>query len=231
MVRLTTLFAFALLLPHLAVADPPPPLQAVVWRDGAREASLRLTGRVMADYRAFDPEGEADTFTFRRVRFGFDARALGWLRLRVELDATSKAELADGFADLALHPAVILRAGQFKLPFSLDELTSSLFFDLNERSMLTAIAPNRDRGVELLATPLSWLTCEIALANGAGVDPETVGIRTCRQPAHRAVEPALKPPPAAIRTVARKQGCDFDPDSDPDPDLVANPSLQPRAGR
>lgn len=164
------LVVFALLLPGLAVADPASPLRAVVWQDAASDASLQLTGRVMADYRDYDHEGSADTFTFRRVRFGFDARALGFLRLRVELDATSRAELADGFAELILHPAITLRAGQFKLPFSFDELTSSLFFDLQERSMLTAITPKRDRGVEALGSPLPWLTYEVALANGAGVN-------------------------------------------------------------
>jgi len=164
------LLALALLFPHLAVADPAVPLRAVVWQNAASTASLRLTGRVMADYRDYDHEGSADTFTFRRVRFGFDTRALGWLRLRVEADLTHGAELADGFVALRLHPALTVRAGQFKLPFSLDELTSSLFFDLNERSMVTAIAPNRDRGVEILGTPLPWLTYEVAVANGAGVN-------------------------------------------------------------
>ncbi|RMF87834.1 MAG: hypothetical protein D6739_00970, partial [Nitrospirae bacterium] len=155
-----------------AAAGAAAPLRPVVWEAAAARASLRLTGRVMADYRAFDPEGQADTFTFRRVRFGFDARALGWLRLRVELDATGKATLADGFVDLQLQRWLTVRAGQFKLPFSLDELTSSLFFDLDERSLLTAIAPNRDRGVELVAAPAAWLTAELALANGAGTELE-----------------------------------------------------------
>ncbi|RMF81251.1 MAG: hypothetical protein D6739_09425, partial [Nitrospirae bacterium] len=100
--RHALLLALTLLLPRPAAAGAAAPLRPVVWEAAAARASLRLTGRVMADYRAFDPEGQADTFTFRRVRFGFDARALGWLRLRVELDATGKATLADGFVDLQL---------------------------------------------------------------------------------------------------------------------------------
>ncbi|HBB40973.1 MAG: hypothetical protein COW73_09865 [Nitrospirae bacterium CG18_big_fil_WC_8_21_14_2_50_70_55] len=168
--RQATVLLLVLLLPAAVTADPATPLRAVVWEDAANQASLQLTGRVMADYRTYDHDGVADTFTFRRVRFGFDGRALGWLRLRVEIETAAKAELSDGFADLILHPALTVRAGQFKLPFSFDELTSSTFFDLQERSMFTALAPNRDRGVEVLGAPLAWLTYELALANGSGVN-------------------------------------------------------------
>ena len=44
-------------------------------------------------------------------------------------------------------PELRFRAGQFKVPFSLEELTSSRHLDFVERSLINELAPSYDRGV------------------------------------------------------------------------------------
>jgi phosphate-selective porin OprO/OprP len=140
------------------------------WSQPEAGASLRLTGRAMVDYRQFDHEGTADTFTFRRVRFGFAAILYQDFGLRVEVDATDDVTLADGFVNYRQSDALQLQAGQFKVPFSFDELASSLFFDLQERSLLTNLAHNRDRGVMVHGQPQPWISYALGVFNGSGVN-------------------------------------------------------------
>jgi len=153
-----------------AATDDPGGFRGFRWSDPASGFELRSTGRAMVDYRHFDHDEVADTFTFRRVRFGFATTLFEDFALRVEIDATGDATLADGYVDYHHSDGVQLRAGQFKVPFSLDELTSSLFFDLQERSLLTNLAHNRDRGVMVYGRPRPWLTYALGVFNGAGVN-------------------------------------------------------------
>lgn len=55
--------------------------------------------------------------------------------------------LQTGYLEFAFLPELQLRAGQFKVPFSLEELTSSRFIDFVERSLINELAPARDVGI------------------------------------------------------------------------------------
>jgi len=159
-----------LLVTAVPSAADPGTFRGFSWSQPEAGASLRLTGRAMVDYRQFDHDGSADTFTFRRVRFGLAATLYEDFDLRVEVDATDDATLADGLVNFRHSDALQLQAGQFKVPFSLDELTSSLFFDLQERSLLTNLAHNRDRGVMVHGRPRPWLSYALGVFNGGGVN-------------------------------------------------------------
>src|SRR5918996_208854 len=117
---------------------------------------LELGGRLQADYHGV--EGGARTLTgskldsqflVRRARFEVDGRLYRWIGFKVEADFTEGVSLKDAYLDLRFFPELRFRAGQFKVPFSLEELTSSRFIDFVERSLVNELAPARDRGVML----------------------------------------------------------------------------------
>jgi len=58
--------------------------------------------------------------------------------------------------------------GQFKMPFSLEELTSSRFLDFQERSMVNVLVPAKERGLMIHGLPLTGTTYGIAVSNGQG---------------------------------------------------------------
>ena len=70
--------------------------------------------------------------------------------------------------NVAFSDAAQLRFGQFKMPMSLEELTSSRFLDFQERSLVNRFVPAKERGVMLHGIPMPGLTYGIALSNGSG---------------------------------------------------------------
>jgi hypothetical protein len=64
-------------------------------------------------------------FEARRVRFGADITASGWIVSKVEAElAPGRVKIADVWAELVIDPRFIIRTGQYKKPFSLVELYS-----------------------------------------------------------------------------------------------------------
>ena len=60
------------------------------------------------------------------------------------------------------------RFGQFKMPFSLEEQTSSRFIDFQERSVMNALVPGKERGAMVHGTPLTGLFYGVAVSTGQG---------------------------------------------------------------
>lgn len=101
-----------------------------------------LTGRVHVQWsstsldesEAGDAAAASSTFEMRRVRLAGRIRVGDWITALVEPDfAMSRLRLKSGWVALELDSALVLRAGQFKKPFSLIELTSSTQYPAIER--------------------------------------------------------------------------------------------------
>jgi phosphate-selective porin OprO/OprP len=117
---------------------------------------IEFGGRLQADFDAAEDgtrtlSGSAlgSQFLIRRARLNIDGSLYQWIGFRIKADFTEGVSLKDGYLDLAFFPELRFRAGQFKVPFSLEELTSSRFIDFVERSIVNELAPSRDRGVML----------------------------------------------------------------------------------
>ena len=135
-------------------------------RDGAFE--LTFGGRMQLDYRAYSHEEKADqsgeratppnTFLVRRARLEVDgtlykdeenpAKDL-YFQFKVQADFADAEStlLRDGYVNVHIRDDIQVMAGQFKAPFSQEELTSSRFINFVERSMLNNLAPSRSPGV------------------------------------------------------------------------------------
>jgi phosphate-selective porin OprO/OprP len=125
---------------------------------------LRVDVRVksQADIRAFSPDVETDEgeFDLQRVRFGLEGNFLN--DFEYEIEREFRNEIGGRFARPVTNPwrdtfinfrrfgNFQVRAGKFKVPFSVDQLTSAQNLDFVLRSRVAdELAPGRDVGVTL----------------------------------------------------------------------------------
>lgn len=117
--------------------------------DNAYRFSLR--GAVHSDARFYtSDEAVNDAFLFRRIRPTLDGQLGPAVSFRITPElAGSSVTLLDAYADLRISDALIIRAGQFKSPISLERLQSGNALSLVERAYVAEVAANRDLGVQL----------------------------------------------------------------------------------
>ncbi len=111
--------------------------------------SLALTGRLQLDAKAFTSHsGDHASFFVRRARIAARVKWHRYFRAFVELEmGKGKAALNDGFLEIYLDPGLRLRFGQFKQPFSLEEMHSDNWTWTMERSLGNWLVPSRDIGI------------------------------------------------------------------------------------
>jgi hypothetical protein len=109
----------------------------------APPVSVGVTGRMQFQFNSTsvdaDEIGEplaSSTFETRRVRLGASVRVGDWIRGFIEPEyALGRLALKQVWMSLELDPALVLRAGQFKKPFSVINLTSSTVHPMIERGV------------------------------------------------------------------------------------------------
>jgi phosphate-selective porin OprO/OprP len=132
----------------------PQPARRFVWEDhptfrfgGPVQLQLRL--RVQNDIRETDgplPSGE-DGFKVPLKRAGVRGAIGRSIDFQVDRELVRDDGWRDVFVNLRWRPALNLRAGQFKLPFSLEETTGLTVLDFMYRARAARqLAPGRDPG-------------------------------------------------------------------------------------
>jgi phosphate-selective porin OprO/OprP len=132
---------------------------------GSTDGNFRLSpvGRIQVDFRAYEAgarnlpaAGSAigtdltNNFLVRRGRIGLQGTFYKYFDFFVEADfGQGAAVLTDGYLDVHYWPELRLRAGQFKVPFSYEELFSDNNIDFVERSVADNLVPSRDVGAML----------------------------------------------------------------------------------
>lgn len=114
--------------------------------------SVKLGGRVMLDNAWFgDDTGAEDGTEFRRTRLMLSGKVNNF-EWKTQYDFASVKAGGPAFKDVyvglgGVPYAGALRAGHFKEPFGLEELTSSKYITFMERSLTSAFAPSRNVGI------------------------------------------------------------------------------------
>jgi phosphate-selective porin len=110
-----------------------------------------LHARVQADVRLRDESGDTgDQFAWGNRRVGIDGELFDRLDFQIERELAVDAPWRDVFADLRVHRALRIRAGRFKVPFSMERTTSAFDLDFIARATAVSdIAPGRETGVML----------------------------------------------------------------------------------
>ena len=136
---------------------------------GDKQHGISISGRVHADYRSFMEDTAASTFDVRRAYLGVQGKFYNIYTFDVTGDfAQSGTTLDVAWFNAAWLQSAQVRFGQFKMPFSIEEQTSSRFIDFQERSMMNALVPAKERGIMLHGDPFKGMTYGLALSNGQG---------------------------------------------------------------
>jgi len=100
----------------------------------ARSSSIRIGGRLHAQYAASGVAEAENDFFFRRVRLIADVTVSDFLSARIQPDFSGgKTALQDAYVRLGFSSAFRVSIGQFKRSFDLFELSSSTDLSLIER--------------------------------------------------------------------------------------------------
>lgn len=152
----------------------------IVLESGDGKNSLALNGRVHFDSRGYDYDSSdkgavapgatgADTFDIRRARIGAKYKFGDFYSGEIVFNGVGGAPVLDtAFLNIAWWKPVQFRVGQFKMPFSLEQLTSSNNIDFVERSYVDAYIPAKEIGAMIHGSPTKGVTYGLALSNGNG---------------------------------------------------------------
>lgn len=150
--------------------------------------TIQLMGRVHMDYRSYSSgvnSGSAsstdsltDALDVRRGRLGVRGQIEKDWKYEIQgtygmtdngmSESTTIVDLA--FVDYAANPAAMFRAGKFKMPFSLEQLTSSNNIDFMERSFANQnegeYVPAKETGVMVHGSPMPGTSYGLAYSRG-----------------------------------------------------------------
>jgi phosphate-selective porin OprO and OprP len=118
---------------------------------------IEMKARVQTDYlvrNEADPDASAlpfaDRLSFARKRVGVDGVLFDRVEFQIEGEVGDDNPWRDVFADVKVHRALRVRAGHFKVPFSLEQLTAGTDLDFIARAAAVEdLSPSRDIGVML----------------------------------------------------------------------------------
>jgi phosphate-selective porin OprO/OprP len=131
--------------------------------------SISLTGRMHLDARFNDAYTEgrgddrdtqslADQFELRRARLGVKGKFANDFKYEIVGNLPGTATIDIAFFDWAKYDAFQIRAGKFKQPFGLEQLTSSNNIALMERSYVDQTAPGKKVGLQVMGSPKAGFT-------------------------------------------------------------------------
>jgi len=152
----------------------------------AAARSIQFAGYTQVRYQFFEEESKKDGFDIRRARFDVKGNFTPYFAYRLQADFAGSPKLLDAYAEIRINEYFNITVGQFKIPFSLENLTSSNKFELIDRSQsVEAFAARgkdvignqngRDIGLQLGGTLIkhksqALVEYRIGVFNGTGIN-------------------------------------------------------------
>jgi phosphate-selective porin OprO and OprP len=147
---------------------------------------ITIAGYTQVRYQALEETGKIDGFDIRRARLDIKGNISPFWGYRVQFDLAGTPKLIDAYAELKLNDQFNFTIGQAKIPFSLENLTSSNKLELIDRSQAVEalvargkdVGGNqngRDIGIQLGGTILKVkdrpvLDYRLGVYNGSGIN-------------------------------------------------------------
>lgn len=147
---------------------------------------IALAGYTQVRYQALEETGKIDGFDIRRARLDVKGNISPYWSYRVQFDLAGTPKLIDAYTELKLNDYLNFTIGQAKIPFSLENLTSSNKLELIDRSQAVEalvargkdVGGNqngRDIGIQLGGTILKLkdrpvIDYRLGIYNGSGIN-------------------------------------------------------------
>jgi phosphate-selective porin len=114
-------------------------------------ARVDLHARIQADVSLQDESAvEGDRFAWGNRRVGASGVLFKRVEFQIERELSVEEPWRDVFADVRVHRALRIRAGHFKVPFSMERTTSAFELDfIGRAASVTDISPGRETGIML----------------------------------------------------------------------------------
>ena len=148
-------------------------------------STMAIAGRIQLDSRHYsDGDGRSDLakdgFDIRRAYFGVSGKIAKYYDYKVvanfgNADSTTidkSNQLDEAFFGINYWKEASFRFGQQKMPFSLEEQTSSRFTDFQERSMLNTAVPGKEMGVQIHGVFDNGVFYGAAISTGEGLSKQ-----------------------------------------------------------
>jgi hypothetical protein len=143
----------------------------------AVESSLSLKLSGFAQLQFAENNDSNDSFSIRRARLSLGGNLLRKLHFKLQADLTKSPVLLDALAEVTFRKELNLGAGQFLVPFSLENTTSAgELLTINRSQTVEKMAPGRDNGAigrdigAFLFGSYSFFDYAIGLVNGSGIN-------------------------------------------------------------
>ncbi len=139
--------------------------------DGNYKIKMNLRGQFQFAVNDTDGEATSTDMDIRRFRVKWKGNAFRpWFLYAIELSGDSgDLELRDMYFDAAYNTSIVPRAGQFKVPFNRERLTSSSNLQFVERSITSSeFSVGRDVGVAAYGILGDMVTYGVGVFNGDG---------------------------------------------------------------
>lgn len=138
-------------------------------------APLNLSAYTQVRYTHWQ-EG-TDGFSIKRARVGLKGEILKDLHYKLQIDTVKSPILLDAQVEIKLNSHLKISLGQFKVPFSLENLTSSSALDMiNRCQTVEKLCPGRDIGAKgrdigiTINGEFSSIEYALGIFNGSGIN-------------------------------------------------------------
>lgn len=136
---------------------------------------VQLSGYAQVQFA--ESNTQVDSFSVRRARLILGFQPVKKLSFKLQADLVKSPVLADALVELNLDDKFNLRVGQFKVPFSLESITSAAeLLTINRSQTVELLAPGRDNGASgrdigaVVFGHLGFINYAAGLFNGAGIN-------------------------------------------------------------
>jgi phosphate-selective porin OprO/OprP len=161
------------------------------FRINDKDFDISLGGLIQTDLTLFERDYPIkDDFDIRRARLYIAGRLFRDFNFKLEgeFEGSSNNRLVDAYMNYEYFPYVKFQAGQFKEPYSLEQLIADKNLFFNERSFGYYLTPGRDVGFMVYGNLLkNSLLYSVGVFNGDGTDAYRRGQANDKQATGRLV--------------------------------------------
>lgn len=108
---------------------------------------LQLSGYTQIRYLNMEEKGKRSGFDIRRARLDLKGGITPYLSYRLQTDFADKPKILDAYTEIKVSDYFIVTAGQFKIPFSMENLASSNKLEMIDRSQAVEALVARGKDV------------------------------------------------------------------------------------